>query len=74
MSEGMMDTKKCDICGEMKSAFTDNTTITVEWGGHTVRMFIQTSFTPPRPDICADCFPTVLKKLALEINKMEDAS
>ena len=36
MSEGMMDTKKCDIC--------------------------------------ADCFPTVLKKLAREINKMEDAS
>ncbi len=69
-----MNSKKCDICGEMKGAFTDNTTISVGVSGVSVRMFIQTSFTPPRPDICSDCFHTVLKKLAKEINIQENAS
>lgn len=69
-----MESKKCDICGEMKDAFTDNTTISVDMKDIVVRMFIQTSFTPPQPAICSDCFHLVLKKLAKEINILEDAS
>lgn len=63
----------CDICGKAKKAFTDNTTKAVEQNKKEIRFFIQTSFTPPLPDVCTDCFDAALVKLG-KLLKGEPAS
>ena len=59
--------KKCDLCNEIKEAFTDNTTQTVVCGGKTISIFVKVSSAPGLEDICNACFAKLTLKLAKKL-------